>query len=47
MSETTLPYLPISTRKLVGWSRTTPIEGHVLSTPDVDQIAKAVAAAAA
>ncbi|MDP0399725.1 FAD-binding oxidoreductase [Tsukamurella strandjordii] len=43
MSETTLPYLPISTRKLVGWSRTTPIEGHVLSTPDVDQIAKAVA----
>lgn len=43
MSETTLPYLPISTRKLMGWSRTTPIEGHVLSTPDVDQIAQAVA----
>ncbi|KXO98996.1 FAD-binding oxidoreductase [Tsukamurella pseudospumae] len=46
MSETTLPYLPISTRKLMGWSRTTPIEGHVLSTPDVDQIAKAVAVVA-
>ncbi|TWS23955.1 FAD-binding oxidoreductase [Tsukamurella sputi] len=46
MSETTLPYLPISTRKLVGWSRTTPIEGHVLSTPDVDQIARAVAVVA-
>ncbi|MCS3779173.1 FAD-binding oxidoreductase [Tsukamurella ocularis] len=46
MSETTLPYLPISTRKLMGWSRTTPIEGHVLSTPDVDQIAQAVAVVA-
>jgi decaprenylphospho-beta-D-ribofuranose 2-oxidase len=35
--------LPIETRKLVGWSRTTPIEGHVLATPDVEVIAKAVA----
>ncbi|MFW0797026.1 FAD-binding oxidoreductase [Gordonia sp. CPCC 205515] len=35
--------LPIETRELVGWSRTTPITGHVISTPDVDIIAKAVA----
>ncbi|ORM34746.1 FAD-binding oxidoreductase [Williamsia sp. 1135] len=35
--------LPIETRKLVGWSRTTPIEGHVLATPDVEVIAKALA----
>jgi decaprenylphospho-beta-D-ribofuranose 2-oxidase len=35
--------LPIETRKLVGWSRTTPIEGHVLATPDVEVIARAVA----
>ncbi|WP_026303809.1 FAD-binding oxidoreductase [Jongsikchunia kroppenstedtii] len=35
--------LPIETRRLVGFSRTTPINGHVLSTPDVDLIAKAVA----
>ncbi|HNP58540.1 MAG TPA: FAD-binding protein, partial [Gordonia sp. (in: high G+C Gram-positive bacteria)] len=35
--------LPIETRRLVGWSRTTPVTGHVLSTPDVEVIAKAVA----
>ncbi|SIS22118.1 FAD-binding oxidoreductase [Williamsia sterculiae] len=35
--------LPIETRTLVGWSRTTPIEGQVLSTPDVEVIADAVA----
>lgn len=35
--------LPIETRRLVGWSRTTPIDGHVLSTPDLDVIAAAVA----
>ena len=35
--------LPITTRKLVGWSRTTPIEGHVLSTPYPEVIAEAVA----
>ncbi|GAB09820.1 putative oxidoreductase [Gordonia araii NBRC 100433] len=35
--------LPIETRRLVGWARTTPITGHVLSTPDVEVIAKAVA----
>ncbi|MDF0531794.1 FAD-binding oxidoreductase [Tsukamurella sp. 8F] len=43
MSEQPNTYLPITTRKLMGWSRTTPIQGHVLSTPDVEQIAKAVA----
>ncbi|MCX6468762.1 MAG: FAD-binding oxidoreductase [Corynebacteriales bacterium] len=35
--------LPIETRRLVGWSRTTPIDGQVLSTPDVEVIADAVA----
>ena len=35
--------LPITTRTLVGWSRTTPIEGHVLSTPYPEVIAEAVA----
>ncbi|MFT4126881.1 MAG: FAD-binding protein, partial [Gordonia sp. (in: high G+C Gram-positive bacteria)] len=35
--------LPISTRKLVGWSRTTPIDGHVLSSPYPEVIAEAVA----
>ncbi|MGC5247054.1 FAD-binding protein [Gordonia sp. DT219] len=35
--------LPITTRALVGWSRTTPIEGHVLSTPYPELIAEAVA----
>lgn len=35
--------LPISTRTLVGWSRTTPITGHVLSTPYPEVIADAVA----
>ncbi len=35
--------LPIQSRRLVGWSRTTPITGHVLSTPDVEVIARAVA----
>ncbi|WLP92725.1 FAD-binding oxidoreductase [Gordonia sp. NB41Y] len=35
--------LPITTRTLVGWSRTTPIEGHVLSTPYPEVIADAVA----
>ena len=35
--------LPIETRKLVGWSRTTPITGHVLSTPYPEVIAEAVA----
>ncbi len=43
MSTPTNTYLPITTRTLMGWSRTTPIQGHVLSTPDVEQIAKAVA----
>ena len=33
--------LPITTRTLVGWSRTTPIEGHVLSTPYPEVIAEA------
>lgn len=35
--------LPIEQRKLVGWSRTTPIEGQVLSTPYPEVIAEAVA----
>ncbi|MDL9937663.1 FAD-binding oxidoreductase [Gordonia sp. ABSL1-1] len=35
--------LPITTRKLVGWSRTTPVQGHVLSTPYPEVIADAVA----
>ncbi len=35
--------LPIETRKLVGWGRTMPIEGHVLSTPYPEVIAEAVA----
>lgn len=35
--------LPIETRRLVGWSRTTPIDGQVLETNDVEVIAKAVA----
>lgn len=34
--------LPIETRKLVGWSRTTPTIGHVLSTPYPEVIAEAV-----
>lgn len=35
--------LPIETRKLMGWGRTMPIEGHVLSTPYPELIAEAVA----
>ncbi len=35
--------LPIETRKLMGWGRTMPIEGHVLSTPYPEVIAEAVA----
>ena len=35
--------LPIETRQLVGWSRTTPTVGHVLSTPYPEVIAEAVA----
>ncbi|MGV9825126.1 FAD-binding protein [Gordonia sp. NPDC003429] len=35
--------LPLETRTLEGWSRTTPTVGKVLSTPDVELIAKAVA----
>ncbi|MFC0316230.1 FAD-binding protein [Gordonia phosphorivorans] len=35
--------LPIQTRTLMGWGRTMPIEGHVLSTPYPDVIAQAVA----
>ena len=35
--------LPITTRTLAGWSRTTPITGHVLSTPYPEVIADAVA----
>ncbi|MGW5521991.1 FAD-binding protein [Gordonia sp. NPDC003950] len=35
--------LPITTRELVGWSRTTPVHAHVLSTPYPEVIAEAVA----
>ncbi|MGZ8177512.1 FAD-binding protein [Williamsia sp. SKLECPSW1] len=35
--------LPVESRRLVGWSRTTPILGDVLSTPDVEVVAAAVA----
>lgn len=38
--------LPIEVRHLEGWNRTTPTDGHVLETPDVEVIAKAVAAVA-
>ena len=40
---TTNEVLPIETRRLVGWGRTMPIEGHVLSTPYPEVIAEAVA----
>ncbi|MGV9709674.1 FAD-binding protein [Gordonia sp. NPDC003424] len=40
---TTHELLPIETRRLVGWGRTMPIEGHVLSTPYPEVIADAVA----
>lgn len=40
---TTHAALPVDVRRLVGWSRTTPIDGHVLDTADVEVIAEAVA----
>lgn len=38
--------IPLQSRRLAGWSRTTPVTGDVLSTPDVAIIADAVAKAA-
>src|SRR5581483_7061217 len=37
---------PTTTKRLTGWSRTAPSVAHVLSTPDPEVIAKAVAPAA-
>jgi len=36
----------LTTKRLTGWGRTAPSVAHVLSTPDVEEIAKAVARAA-
>ncbi|WP_072689134.1 FAD-binding oxidoreductase [Rhodococcus marinonascens] len=41
--ETPTPALPTQTRTLTGWGRTAPTTAQVLSTPDVEVIAKAVA----
>jgi decaprenylphospho-beta-D-ribofuranose 2-oxidase len=46
MSDTLEADLPTSTTRLTGWGRTAPTTAQVLSTPDVDLIAKAVAAVA-
>jgi len=43
MTTTTTPDLPTLTRSLSGWGRTAPSTAHVLSTGDVDVIARAVA----
>ncbi|NLE81313.1 MAG: FAD-binding oxidoreductase, partial [Rhodococcus sp.] len=40
--ETPNEALPTQTRTLAGWGRTAPTTAHVLSTPDVEVIAKAV-----
>ncbi|MBM4653653.1 decaprenylphosphoryl-beta-D-ribose oxidase, partial [Rhodococcus hoagii] len=41
--ETVHEPLPTQTRTLTGWGRTAPTTAQVLSTPDVELIAKAVA----
>ena len=46
MSDTQEADLPTSTTRLTGWGRTAPTTAQVLSTPDVDLIARAVAAVA-
>ncbi|MDH6281998.1 decaprenylphospho-beta-D-ribofuranose 2-oxidase [Prescottella agglutinans] len=46
MGITTATSLPVERRRLTGWTRTTPIDGHVLATNDVAAIAEAVAAVA-
>jgi decaprenylphospho-beta-D-ribofuranose 2-oxidase len=46
MSDTLEADLPTSTISLTGWGRTAPTTAQVLSTPDVDLIARAVAAVA-
>jgi decaprenylphospho-beta-D-ribofuranose 2-oxidase len=47
MTSATSADLPTSTASLTGWGRTAPTSAQVLSTPDVDVIAQAVAAVAA
>lgn len=46
MSDTLEADLPTSTTRLTGWGRTAPTTAQVLSTPDADLIARAVAAVA-
>ena len=41
--ETPTQALPTQTRTLTGWGRTAPTTAQVLSTPDVEVIARAVA----
>ena len=42
MSSTTTDQLPLEHRRLTGWGRTQPASSEVLSTPDLDLIARAV-----
>ncbi|MEJ4113066.1 FAD-binding protein [Corynebacterium kroppenstedtii] len=46
MSSTTPDHLPLERRRLTGWGRTQPASSEVLSTPDLDLIARAVRAVA-
>ncbi|GAB2628554.1 FAD-binding oxidoreductase [Prescottella soli] len=46
MGKTTATSLPVERRRLTGWTRTTPIDGHVLATNDAAVLADAVAAVA-